>query len=510
MSRHFILKQLKSLDPNKAIGLDGISSRFLNDGAEAIVEPVSHIVNISILTETVPGSFKQAKVIPLFKKGSKLDPGNYRPVSILSVLSKILERAVHGQLGAYLEKRDILYKNQSGFRGHYSTDTCLIGLSDFVKGEIGKGNLVGMVLIDLQKAFDTVNHEILLSKMEAMGVTSVTWFKSYLSQREQCVEVNGKQSDFLKVTCGVPQGSILGPQLFLLYINDLSASIDCNLSLYADDSALIFAHKDPTHIVEHLSAQLTKCKGWLTDNKLSLHVGKTESILFGSNRRLKGVAGFEITCDGSIVKQVTDVKYLGVQLCGNLSGKSHAETLIKKCAARLSFLYRNAAMLDRATRRTLCSALIQPYIDYCCSSWYSGLTKQLKGKLDVIQRRMVRYIYSMHHMSHVDNGNLRDLSWLSMTDRVRYFKLCHVFRIKAGTAPEYMGQNFKPSSAVHGHHTRGSSSHDYFVSRVVADAPTSFSATAIKEWNSLPPYLKGIASEPVFKRKLKEHFLSDY
>ena len=204
------------------------------------------------------------------------------------------------------------------------------------------------------------------------------------------------------------------------------------------------------------------------------------------------------------------MKYLGVQLCGNLNGRSHAEGLIKKCAARLSFLYRNAAMLDHVTRKTLCSALIQPYMDYCCSSWYSGLTKQLKQKLDVIQRRMVRYIFSMHHMSHVDTRNLRDLSWLSMTDRVRYFKLCHVFRIKAGTAPEYMGQNFKPSSAVHGHFTRGSSSYNFFLSKGVADAPTSFSFTAIKEWNNLPPYLKEIASESVFKRKLKEHFLSEY
>ena len=113
-------------------------------------------------------------------------------------------------------------------------------------------------------------------------------------------------------------------------------------------------------------------------------------------------------------------------------------------------------------------------------------------------------------MSHVDTDNFRDLSWLSMTDRVRYFKLCHVFRIKAGTAPDYMRRDFKPSSAVHGHHTRGSSSHGFFVSRVVADAPTSFSFTAIKEWNSLPHYLKEIASEPVFKRKLKEHFMSGY
>ena len=155
VSSHFVRKQLLSLDTKKAVGLDDISSLFLKDGADCIIAPITHIVNISITTETVPSTFKDAKVIPLFKKGSTLDPGNYRPVSILCVLSKILERAAHSQLNDYLVKRDLLFENQSGFRGGYSTDSCLIGLSDFIKSELGKGNLVGMVLIDLQKAFDT-------------------------------------------------------------------------------------------------------------------------------------------------------------------------------------------------------------------------------------------------------------------------------------------------------------------------------------------------------------------
>ena len=189
VSRGFILKQLRSLNPNKAIGLDGVSSRFLRDGADVIAEPVCHLVNMSILTETVPSGFKSAKVVPLFKKGSKLEPGNYRPVSILNVLSKVLERAVHCQLVDHLKAKNVLYKNQSGFRGSFSTDSCLVGLSDYVKGEMGKGNLVGMVLIDLQKAFDTVDHEILLSKLQAIGVSSVSWFRLYLSDRQQCVEV---------------------------------------------------------------------------------------------------------------------------------------------------------------------------------------------------------------------------------------------------------------------------------------------------------------------------------
>ena len=220
--------------------------------------------------------FKQAQVTPLFKKGSKLDVGNYRPVSVLSVLSKILERAVHDQLSGYFLKRDLLYEQQSGFRGSFSTDTCLIGLSDFVRAEMGKGKLVGLVLLDLQKAFDTVDHGILIDKLKAMGVSCTSWFGSYLSGRTQCVEVDGVRSSFRDVSCGVPQGSILGPLLFLAYINDMHRSVNCQLALYADDSALIFSHKDPSVIADRLSHELSSCKKWLTDNKLSLHVGKTE------------------------------------------------------------------------------------------------------------------------------------------------------------------------------------------------------------------------------------------
>ena len=509
VSGHFIRGQLHSLNPKKAVGLDDVSSLFLRDGADSILAPVSHIINLSISSETVPTAFKEAKVIPLFKKGSKLDPGNYRPVSILNVLSKILERAVHSQLGEYLEKRDLLFENQSGFRGGYSTDSSLIGLTDYIKGEMGKGNMVGMVLIDLQKAFDTVDHSILLDKLRAMGASSVSWFESYLSGRTQCVEVNDTRSEFLDVTCGVPQGSILGPQLFLIYINDMNMSIDCKLSLYADDSALLFSAKDPALIADRLSIELTRCKQWLVDNKLSLHVGKTECLIFGSKKRLKKVGDFQVFCEGMAVKRVFTVKYLGVHLDACLNGSTHAGNLMKICMGRLFFLYRNSSLLDFNCRRTLCSALIQPYIDYCSSSWYSGLSVDLKERVSVIQRKMARFVYGLDNRGHIGKGELLSLSWLTIPDRVSYFKLVHIFKIRHDLAPRYLLPNFTSISGIHTHFTRGSG-HNYHVSRDLAQSPNSFAFTAIKLWNSLPNQIKEIDSIIVFKKKLKEFLFSTY
>ena len=500
-----------SLNPRKAIGLDGLSSRFLRDGAEAIVEPVCHIINLSITTESVPVAFKQAKDIPLFKKGSSVDPGNYRPVSVLNVLSKVLEITVHVQMKEYLERRKILFEHQSGFRGKYSTDTCLADLTDYVKGELAAGRLVGMICIDLRKAFDTVDHSILLSKLRSIGVgdSALNWFHSYLSARTQCVEIDGVRSSLEKITCGVPQGSILGPQLFLIYINDMHAALNCRLSLYADDSALFYSHKNSNFIADRLSTELRNCQKWLVDNRLSLHLGKTECILFGTKRRLSGVSGFELSCEGTTVKRVSSVKYLGVKLDANMSGVEHALELINRCVGRLSFLYRNSSYLDVDCRRILCLALIQPYMDYCCSSWYSGLTAVLKGKLDVLQRRMVRFINSFDPRHHVDARDIKALSWLLVPDRVRYFKLVHVFKISHKQAPDYLSKRFVPLSGVHAYETRSRSS-DFLVSKELSRSLSSFSYTAVKEWNALPIFLKQIESELCFRRKLKDFFSSSY
>ena len=193
-----------------------------------------------------PDKCKQAKLKPLFKKGSTTEPKNYRPISLLPLISKIIERVIHDQTQKYLDKNDILYKYQSGFRANHSTNSCLSFLTNKVQNGFEKGNLTGMILIDLQKAFDTIDHKILLNKMEFIGfsASSINWFKSYLESRTFSVQVEDSLSNPGILACGVSQGSILGPLLFLLYVNDMSQAVSCDLLLYADDSCLVFEGKE--------------------------------------------------------------------------------------------------------------------------------------------------------------------------------------------------------------------------------------------------------------------------
>ena len=237
---------LNSISACKATGLDELLARFIKDGSSVIAKPLTHIVNLSITTGNIPDDLKAARVVPLYKKKGKTNVENYRPISVLSIISKVFEKVVFNQLNNFLTEHKLLYTFQSGFRSSYSTDTCLIHLTDYIKQECDNGNYTGMVLLDLQKAFDTVDHAILLKKLSSVGVDelSICWFRSYLTGRVQVTDVDGTMSVAKGITCGVPQGSILGPLSFLLYINDMSAAVKCKLLLYADDSVLLASGKD--------------------------------------------------------------------------------------------------------------------------------------------------------------------------------------------------------------------------------------------------------------------------
>ena len=215
-----ILKLLKQLNPAKSAGIDNLTGKFLKEGAPVLASPITDLVNLSISLSLFRDDCKIAKLKPLYKKEAKTKPKNYRLISLLPLLSKIIERIIHNQTQECLDKNNILYKYQSGFRKHHSTDTCL---TDKVKIGFEEGLLTGMVLIDLQKAFDTIDHSILLEKMSCLGFAgkTIAWYMSYLTNRSLIVNVGKESLSPGKLSCGVPQGSILGPLFFLLYVNDM-------------------------------------------------------------------------------------------------------------------------------------------------------------------------------------------------------------------------------------------------------------------------------------------------
>ena len=272
-TKDIVLKLLKNIDISKAAGVDNLPGRFLKDGAVILAKPVTKICNLSIKTNIFPDPCKLAKLKPIFKKGSRMDPSNYRPISLLPLISKIFEKIVHDQMIDYLAQYNILYKYQSGFRTKHSTDLCLSYLNDKILKGFDNGLFTGMILIDLQKAFDTIDHNILLEKLKAIGFCddTVNWFHSYLTDRAFLVSIENRYSSISKISCGVPQGSILGTLLFLIYVNDMKQAVSSDLLLYADDSCLIFQHKHVTEIEKHLNNEFSNLCELFLDNKLSIH-----------------------------------------------------------------------------------------------------------------------------------------------------------------------------------------------------------------------------------------------
>ena len=263
-------KYLINLSPNKASEIDNLSGKFLKDGADVLALPISQLCNLSISLSTFPQHCKIAKLKPQYKKGSRTEPKNFRPISLLPLLSKLIEKTIHDQVQNYCNENNIFFSFQSGFRGKHSTDTCLTYLHDKILKGFDEGLLTGMIAIDLQKAFDTIDHEILLSKMPLLGFSNNTieWFRSYLSNRTFHVSLNSYMSSAGKIICGVPQGSILGPLLFLLYINDMPQAVETDLFLYADDTGLVFQHKDINKMNEQLNKDFHNICLWFIDNKL--------------------------------------------------------------------------------------------------------------------------------------------------------------------------------------------------------------------------------------------------
>ena len=508
ITKNITKKLLCCLDVSKAAGIDEIPSRFLKDRAKILAKPISDIINLSIKLSTFPDKCKIAKLISLFKKGSKTDLKNYRPISLLPLLSKLIEKAIHIQTQEYLDKHGLLYKFQSGFRKKFSTDSCLVQLSDFIINAMDKGLHTGMTLIDLQKAFDTLDHDILLEKMECLGFKKpvIKWFESYLSNRKLFVLLEGVFSEEGLLTCGVPQGSILGPLLFLIYINDLPQALSETASnLYADDTCIYYQHKNVQEIEAILNKEFSSLCEWFIDNKLSIHFGqdKTKSILFTRSKTPEKV---NISFHDHSIRQYNCVEYLGCFLDYNLNGETMARKILKKINDKLKFLYRQAHFLNPSCKRLLCNALIQPHFDYGCTSWYPLLNKAFKKGVQTTQNKCIRYCLDLPSHSHISATHFRKINWLPVDLRVELCTATTVYKYWNQLAPSYFNDIFTPS--LNRYNTRSQMALAIPL-RKTALGQKNISFLGPKIWSKISNDLKVVKTTNCFTHGLKKEILDN-
>ena len=293
ISKEDLYHAIFCMKAKRSAGIDKISVQLLQEAGTTILESLHYIFNLSIKSGIFPEDWKTARVTPIYKSDDKAECGNYRPISVISNVAEIFEKLIYNQLLVFLNENEVIAKNQSGFRSNHSTETTLLHLSNNWLTNMDKGLINGVVFLDLKKAFDTVDHNILLSKLERCGVrgTALKWFQSYLYGRKQICRINNTESSKTNIHCGVPQGSNLGPLLFLIYINDLPHCLQTTTaSMFADDTNLSCTGRTSADIEYKINKDLDNIRKWIICNKLTLNLKKTEFMIIGSKPRLDTIS----------------------------------------------------------------------------------------------------------------------------------------------------------------------------------------------------------------------------
>ena len=364
-----ILDIVHNLPSKRSSGYDDIDNILLKNIIPYIVDPLFHIFNLSISQGQVPDVMKISKIVPIFKKGNREELNNYRPISLLPNISKILEKIIYSRVIDFLNRNDILSKYQFGFRKKHSTAHAILSFTEKVSRAIDKFQHTAGIFLDLSKAFDMINHDMLLYKLNHYGIRgkALEWFRSYLKDRKQFVCINNEKSSLRSVDCGVPQGSILGPLLFIIYINDFPKSSNVlSFILFADDSNLFFSHSNPHTLVDVMNIELNKIMQWLRANRLSLNLQKTNVMLF-SNTLDK--LPHDIIFENEVIKQVYSVRFLGVTVDSKLSWKQHIDCICRTISSNIGVINKVKFCFPVKKLLMLYSTLILPYLTYGIIVW---------------------------------------------------------------------------------------------------------------------------------------------
>ena len=455
---------------SQAVGSDDINLKAIRHLLPFIIHIITHIINYSITSGSYPNLWKLAIITPISKNSRAKGVMNLRPISILPCLSKILERVVANQFKAYLEEGKILNSAQSGFRSKHSTTTALIKISNDILTGIDESKFTSLVLLDFAKAFDTVNHELLLAKLHAIGVDrlSMKWFECYLTGRKQCVRVGNNTSSYLDVISGVPQGSILGPLLFSIFINDLPKCVKHSADyLFADDVqvANTFSVNNSFVALSNLNEDLHSIYNWTCNNGLSLNTAKCQHIIIGSpqlfqRHPLNEISHFNsVSINNTKLSTCLHVKNLGLLFDKHLSWNVHITTQCRTALQRIRYLSKFKNFLSIKTKRTLASALVIPLLDYC-DTVYLNASKGLLKKVQKVQNACVRFILNIKKYEHV-SVNFKKLKWVNMEKRRSLHSLLYIYKTLKYKEPSYLFNLVNAALTKHNYPTRFSKNQSF-------------------------------------------------
>ena len=392
--------------PNKTSrGNDDLSYQFIKRIKISLTKPLSIIINQILNSGIFPEKLKIAKVIPIHKKDDNKLFNNYRPISLLPVMSKIVEKCIYKQLYDYFQKNNMFYAHQYGFRTGHCTEYAALEIIDRVTTQLDINNIPLNIFLDLSKAFDSLDHAILLYKLKYYGVTGtpLQLIKSYLTDRNQFVQIDNTQSSILHLKTGVPQGSILGPLLFLIYINDFPcASTYFSFIMYADDTTLsstlpnIKNSRDQIIAEQLINTELNKIDVWLRCNKLSLNISKTKYMLYSMPQ--KQTQHLSIKLGTTSIDQVYHFNFLGIVINSNLKWENHVNNISYKCIRVIGILNKLKKVLPTRIKLLLYNTLILPHLTYGINSWGFNCSRIKK-----LQKKAVRVIYNSKYNAHTSN-----------------------------------------------------------------------------------------------------------
>lgn len=505
-SEQEILNIISHLDSNCSVGLDGINTKTIKCLKYVISNKLADCFNRLFDDGNFPDTLKVAKVTPVYKSGSKTDPGNYRPISVLPVLSKILEKLLHTRLQNYLDSINYISKQQYGFRPKSNTLTATIDLVTKIKQNIDKKNIVLGIFVDLKKAFDTVSHELLLQKLEFLGITgkALQMFKSYLTQRSQIVKINSFQSKSLPITCGIPQGSILGPLLFLIYINNIQElGLNGHITLYADDTCLFYFGSSIHNLILKAQEDLNILQNWFQNNLLTINISKTCYTIFkAKNKQIPSYT--PLTIDNTPLQEKNKEKYLGLHMDTYLSWKEHINHVKTKLITLSGSLRNIVRCIPRNFRYNIYNALVKPHLTYLIEVWGCAVKTRIR-ELQIIQNKIIKLIFSYKYLT--PTKKIYEETKLMTIKKLYFYSICIFIR-------KTLNRNIHTSIAFQKqkHVTIRSTRRASFL--VLPKPRTTYGKTMItyegaQFYNRLPLCIKNAESLNVFKKELSKYILDN-